>query len=141
LGSSAAVEVPLDLSSVKADVSVEQVLDMAALENLLEMMGGEFSNLGMLIESFLEDAPRQLEELEQGIKDGDLVVVRRVAHTLKSNGTDFGAAAFSDLCKELEIIGQSGVQQGTAVLYGQIRAEFEKVKAALEKVLQQEQVG
>ena len=140
-GSSASGVVTLDLSSMKVDEPAEQVLDMTALENLLEMMGGEFSNLGMLIDSFLEDAPKQLAELEQGIKDSDAVVVRRVAHTLKSNGTDFGAVAFSDLCKELEIIGKSGIQEGTEALYVQIRAEYEKVKAALKNVLQQERVG
>ena len=40
------------------------VLDPKALENLLSMLGGEFAYLVELIDSFLEDAPQLLAELE-----------------------------------------------------------------------------
>jgi HPt (histidine-containing phosphotransfer) domain-containing protein len=110
------------------------VLDEAALENLLSMLGGEFVYLVELIDSFLEDAPQLLDELKQFIKEGDSVGVRRVAHSLKSNGADFGANIFSDLCKELEMVGKSGVLNGAADLTAQIVAEYEKVEVALAAV-------
>ena len=84
------------------------VLDPAALENLLSMLGGEFVYLEELIDSFLEDAPQLLAELDQFVEGGDSAGVRRVAHSLKSNGADFGATTFSNLCKELEMVGKSG---------------------------------
>ena len=68
-----------------------EVLDLDVLENLLTALGGEFSNLVLLIDSFLEDAPHLLAELDQFIKSGDAGGVRRIAHGLKSNGADFGA--------------------------------------------------
>ncbi len=88
--------------------SAVEVLDLSILENLLTMLGGEFSNLVQIIDSFLEDAPNLLAELDQSISRGDAGGVRRVAHGLKSNGADFGASRFSALCKELEAIGKSG---------------------------------
>jgi HPt (histidine-containing phosphotransfer) domain-containing protein len=117
------------------------VLDPAALENLLEVMGGEFDFLVELIDSFLEEAPQLLAELGQFVKEGDAAGVRRVGHSLKSNGTDFGAATFSDLCKELEMMGKSGTLDGAADLSVRVVAEYERVKAALEAVRRAGEIG
>jgi signal transduction histidine kinase/DNA-binding response OmpR family regulator/HPt (histidine-containing phosphotransfer) domain-containing protein/PAS domain-containing protein len=113
------------------------VLDPTALENLLSVVGGEFSYLAELIDSFLEDAPQLLAELNQFIEDGDVAGVRRVAHSLKSNGADFGATNFSKLCKELEMMGKSGRLDGAADLSAQVIAEYEKVEVALTTVRHQ----
>ncbi len=109
-------------------------LDPKVLEELLSMLGGEFSSLVKLIDSFLEDAPGLLVELDQYIAGGDAAGVRRLAHSLKSNGADFGAARFSDLCKQLESIGKSGELDGAAGLMAQIAAEYKEVEAALSAV-------
>jgi HPt (histidine-containing phosphotransfer) domain-containing protein len=110
------------------------ILDPAALGNLLSVVGGEFAYLAELIDSFLEDAPQLLAELEAFIGAGDAVGARRVAHSLKSNGADFGATTFSHLCKELETLGRSGALNGAQELGAQIVAEYEKVAAALTAV-------
>jgi signal transduction histidine kinase/CheY-like chemotaxis protein/PAS domain-containing protein len=115
---------------------VTDVLERAALGTLLDVVGGEFEFLNELIDSFLEDAPQLLAELETYITEGDASGVRRIAHSLKSNGADFGAGRFSDLCKELEMIGKSGELDGAAELGSQIVAEYQQVKLALEAVLQ-----
>ena len=81
---------------------------MSTLEGLLAMLGGEFGNLAQLIDSFLEDAPKLLAELDKYIAGSDAGGVRRVAHGLKSNGADFGAMRFSAFCKELEAYGEIG---------------------------------
>jgi CheY-like chemotaxis protein len=107
------------------------VLDPKALENLVSMLGGEFDYLVELIDSFLEDAPKLLDELGQFIESGNAAGIRRVAHSLKSNGADFGAARFSDLCKKLEMQGKSGEIAGAADLAAQIRAEYGNVEMAL----------
>jgi signal transduction histidine kinase/DNA-binding response OmpR family regulator len=109
------------------------VLDPAALEQLREVMGGE-AGLTELIDSFLEDAPQLLADLRQALEQGDTAGVRRAAHTLKSNGADFGAMTFSALCKELEALGKAGTLDGAAALGVQAEAEYEKVKVALEAV-------
>jgi signal transduction histidine kinase/DNA-binding response OmpR family regulator/HPt (histidine-containing phosphotransfer) domain-containing protein/PAS domain-containing protein len=107
------------------------ILDHEALENLLNMLGGEFVYLEEIIDSFLEDAPKLLTELDQFVEAGDSAGVRRIAHSLKSNGADFGAMTFSNLCKDLESVGQSGALNGSAHLATQIATEYEKVAAAL----------
>jgi HPt (histidine-containing phosphotransfer) domain-containing protein len=98
------------------------------------VLGGEFSYLVELIDSFLEDAPQLLAELNDFIESEDAAGVRRVAHSLKSNGADFGATTFSGLCKELEMRGKEGALDGAADLAAGIAAEYGKVEAALEAV-------
>jgi CheY-like chemotaxis protein len=117
------------------------VLDPAALENLLAVVGGEFDFLAELIDSFLEEAPQLLAELGQFVKEGDAAGVRRVGHSLKSNGTDFGAPTFASLCKELEMMGKSGTLDGAADLSAQVVTEYEKVEAALNAVRREGRLG
>jgi CheY-like chemotaxis protein len=109
-------------------------LDPRVLDELLAMLGGEFSSLGKLIDSFLEDAPHLLVQLRGYVEGGEAAGVRRIAHSLKSNGADFGAARFSNLCKELEQIGKAGELDGAASLLEQIEAEYRAVEAALSEV-------
>jgi HPt (histidine-containing phosphotransfer) domain-containing protein len=105
-----------------------------ALENLQTMLGGEFEALAELIDSFLEDAPKLLIELQHYLDVGDAAGVRRMAHSLKSNGADFGATAFSVLCKDLELLTKTGALDGAAELARRIRAEYTSVEAALKAV-------
>jgi CheY-like chemotaxis protein/HPt (histidine-containing phosphotransfer) domain-containing protein len=112
----------------------EVVLDAGVLENLLEMIGGDRDNFSLLIHSFLEEAPRLLTEMSNAIRTNDLEAVRRTAHSLKSNGTDFGAKRFSDLCKEIETKARTGSLENGPVLLEQISKEYEAVSAALAKI-------
>ena len=106
-------------------------LNPRALGDLLETLGGQFEHLVVLIDSFLEDVPHQLNQLEAYTRAGDTEGTRRVAHTLKSNGADFGAAEFSKLCKTLELQGKQGQMEGAAALVEKIAHEYKKVSAAL----------
>jgi HPt (histidine-containing phosphotransfer) domain-containing protein len=119
---------PPDTLGSESDVAI---LDPLALENLMSVLGGEFDFLVELIDSFLEDAPQLLAELDQSLKDGDSAGVNRVAHSLKSNGADFGATTFALLCKDLEMAGRSGTLNGAANLAAQILDEYGRVERAL----------
>ncbi|HEY5668861.1 MAG TPA: response regulator, partial [Anaerolineales bacterium] len=123
-----------------APVADMAVLDQGALNNLLSLLGGEFSYLVELVDSFLEDAPQLLAELHQYVADGDPEGIRRIAHGLKSNGADLGAIAFSDMCKDLELVGKSGSLDGSVDLLARINAEYAKVEAALKDIQREGQI-
>jgi HPt (histidine-containing phosphotransfer) domain-containing protein len=101
------------------------ILDPAALEGLREMGGDDF--VADLVETFLADAPPLLAAL-RGTDQGE---VRRAAHTLKSNGTTFGAARFSELCRELEEQARRGDLSAAPELASRIEAEYALVAEAL----------
>ena len=88
---------------------------------------------------YLRDALKVKISARNGtvLVSGEASGVRRVAHSLKSNGADFGAATFSHLCKDLENMGKSGKLDGAQELAAQIMTEYERVKSALALVRQE----
>jgi len=86
------------------DVPCERpVLDTAVIEGLRELGGDDDPGLVLeLIEMFLDDAPSRLSEMMQGLEAGDLELMTRSAHTLKSSAANMGAMLLSSICKELE---------------------------------------
>jgi HPt (histidine-containing phosphotransfer) domain-containing protein len=111
-------------------------LDLAALRNLQSMVGGEFEYLEELIDSFLEDAPKLIAELQRYVDEGDADGVRRIAHSLKSNGADFGATHFAELCKQLELSASTGKLNGARKSTLMISNEYERVSTALSQIKQ-----
>ncbi len=107
-------------------------LDSAALETLLEVIGGERELLVELIDSFLETGPPLVERLRQGLAQGNAAEVRAAAHTLKSSSKDFGATRLAELCQQLEEMGKAGQLAGADELGRQVEAEYPLVHAALE---------
>ena len=97
-----------------ADSGIDQVV----FNELLESMGTDFTR--DLVNTFLEDAPRLIAQLQpaltagdqtrffatlaQALPEGDPVYFRRAAHFLTSNAATFGATALSALAKELEFM-------------------------------------
>jgi CheY-like chemotaxis protein len=116
------------------------VLDRRSLESLLATLGGELANLKIVIDSFLDETPGLLDELDRALAAGDAAEVRRVAHSLKSNGADFGAATFAELCKQLEMMGKTGDLSGAAGPAAELRTEYHRVAAALAAVREGEAI-
>lgn len=115
--------------------SYDNPLDQAALDNLRDVVGGDDGVLADLIHTFLEDAPGLLAQLHQAVSSGDAANVRLHAHSLKSNGADFGAAAFAELCKQMEMLGRAGTLQAAEALLPQINTEYRRVEAALQALV------
>jgi CheY-like chemotaxis protein len=119
---------------------VDSVLDRAALISLQDTLGGDFSNLALLIQSFLEDAPKLLEELRTYLNQGDAAGVRRISHSLKGNGLDFGAGAFAELCQKLEAEASAGSLETAGEMTVFIMEAYQKVEVELSTILRKEQI-
>src|ERR671919_44693 len=83
------------------------VLDPSVVARLTASFSDPGSVAG-LIDTFLQHAPEQLRELREGANRGDADVVRRTAHTLKSNAATFGAVALADVSRDLESRARTG---------------------------------
>jgi PAS domain S-box-containing protein len=110
------------------------VLHPPALERLMRTIGEDRGLLAALIDAFLDDAPRLVDDARQGLQQGQADEVRRAAHTLKSDGATFGAMRLSELSRELETLARSGTLEGIVDLLARIEAEYESVRIALETV-------
>lgn len=108
------------------------ILDESALAALNEVTGGDVEFFAELVETFLEDAPNLIREMESAFAAGNAAEVRRLSHGLKSNGNDFGATDFAQLCAALEHQTAGGNLDGAGDQISAISREFARVKASLE---------
>ncbi|MFQ5435587.1 MAG: response regulator, partial [Anaerolineae bacterium] len=116
----------------------EEMIDMAAIDNLFEMTGGDPEFLAEMIDSYLETSPPLLARLHNGLADGDVNDFRMAAHTLKSGSADFGAMTLSKLCGQMEEMGKSGEIAGAEPLVAQAEALYAGVKTALTTIRNQQ---
>lgn len=107
-------------------------LDGPTVERLRETLGDDF--VVELIDTFLADAEPLLSDLKKGVANSDATLLRRSAHTLKSNSANFGALTLSSLCKELEETGKAGETAIDAEKIALVETEFARARAALEEV-------
>ncbi len=105
-------------------------LDKDTLQRLVEGMGREF--VEEIIEDFKQSVPTRVSELEQGYANLDAVLIRRAAHTLKSNASSLGAASLSAACKTLEEYARQENLNHAPQLIGQIKTLLLQAVAALD---------
>jgi HPt (histidine-containing phosphotransfer) domain-containing protein len=106
---------------------VEETIDRAAFASLQETAGTEF--VRELVGTFLDEAPRMLDDLRDALTNEDAERLRRAAHSLKSNANTFGAAALARLARELELGGMM-FARGSAAL-DDLTGEYRRVAQAL----------
>jgi HPt (histidine-containing phosphotransfer) domain-containing protein len=106
-------------------------IDRSALESILDATGGDPEFLAEMIDEFLADSPQLLAAMRAALASGNAAELRRAAHSLKSNSSNFGAHALAELCRELEERGKAGALDGASELFSQIEAEYQLVEPAL----------
>jgi HPt (histidine-containing phosphotransfer) domain-containing protein len=106
-------------------------LDQGAWDALAEMVGHDADFLAEMIDTFLDDAPGLIAELEGAIAAGDALALRRAAHTLKSNSRTFGALRLGDLGQAVEEHAAGGRAAETVDLVRSATRELESVSASL----------
>jgi PAS domain S-box-containing protein len=114
-----------EAGSGQAEISLEA----AALQNLRDLGGVEF--LAEVVDVFLADAPALITSLRSSLERQDTEELRRAAHTLKSNGSTLGAAAFAELCRTVERHAKEGRLDGVSPLLDRIEQEYLTVQEAL----------
>jgi HPt (histidine-containing phosphotransfer) domain-containing protein len=106
----------------------EVPFDEAALRERVE---GDTELLREIIELFLEDSPRLIDEVRAAVAAGDAAALRRAAHTLKGAASNFGASAVVAAALELETMGRTGDLSGAAPARDRLGAALAALDAAL----------
>ncbi len=89
------------------------IIDAAIFAELEASAGADF--VKELVDTFLEEAPAMLAELERALAAGQAEAFRRAAHSLKSNANTFGALALGALARDLELGGLAAGRQSAAL--------------------------
>ena len=89
-------------------------IDPSALEALRALQAPGAPDIReRVIGLYLQQTPRQLEDLRSALAGGDTSAVARAAHTVKSSSANVGAMRLSALCRELEsVAGERGRVRG-----------------------------
>jgi HPt (histidine-containing phosphotransfer) domain-containing protein len=104
-------------------------IDTATFEELKATAGADF--VRELIDTFLEEAPRMLDDLRSALAENDAERFRRVAHSLKSNSNTFGALPLGTLARTLELGGIAPVRDAGGAPLETLAAEYDRVAKAL----------
>ena len=102
----------------------EQLLDRASA---LARVGGDLDLLKEIAALFLDEYPRELDEIRKALASGDAHMLERSAHGLKGAVANFGARAAVDAAFRLEQLGKAGKLDQVPVLL----AELERALACL----------
>jgi CheY-like chemotaxis protein len=106
-------------------------VDRASLDRLLATTGGDPAFLAELIDTFLSDAPVQLEAMSIAADTGAVADLVRPAHSLKTNAANMGALNLSAMCRTLELAARAGTVDDAVARVAAAEVEFEAVQAAL----------
>ena len=108
------------------------VVDEKTFDELKQMSGAEFIN--ELIDTFLEDSPKLIEEMGSALKANNVDSFRRAAHSLKSNAATFGANELFALAKELEMLGKENKLNETGDRLRVLEEAYESVRKELSEL-------
>lgn len=106
-------------------------LDPSALEHLLEITGGDLAFVDELIDTYLDDAVGQLDDMRQAAAAGDAAAMVRPAHSLKSTSANVGAVDLAELCRALEADSRTGTVADAAARVDACQLAFDEVRTAL----------
>jgi CheY-like chemotaxis protein/HPt (histidine-containing phosphotransfer) domain-containing protein len=101
----------------------------------LERLGGDESLFRKLLSMFLDDAPMQIEKMQQHLKDEDLAGVQLRAHSLKGVAMSIGGKALQEVASEIEVAARDREPDRARRLFPKLQKEFEKLKHSIDSTL------
>jgi HPt (histidine-containing phosphotransfer) domain-containing protein len=72
----------------------------------LKAVGGDSRLLLEVVQAFLEECPRLLDELEPALQRNDAPAVQRIGHTIKGTLRLFNVPRLSELAHRVEVLGR-----------------------------------
>ena len=120
----------------------EPILDEAVLAELLATTGDDPAFVRELIDTYLAEAPTQLDAVATAVDGADAAALVRPAHTLKSTSATLGAMRLSAVARRLEMAGRSGaLDAGARADMGRVQEEWQAASQALTAWLAKEAGG
>jgi signal transduction histidine kinase/CheY-like chemotaxis protein/putative methionine-R-sulfoxide reductase with GAF domain len=106
-------------------------LDATAIERMRSIAPSDEA-FAQLVGSFIDNGTSLLAQLADAAGNGDTDLLRRTAHTLKSNGASFGATELAELCGALEAQARDDAVIDVDAHVAAIAAAFDGARRALD---------
>jgi HPt (histidine-containing phosphotransfer) domain-containing protein len=99
---------------------------------------GDRELLREVVELFISESPRLMEQVRHSIVAADSHGLERSAHALKGSVSNFGARSAQALAAQLEGMGRSGDLAGAGVVFTHLEVQIGWLLPALENILNRE---
>jgi len=106
-------------------------------EEMLERLGGDTELLDDVLQVFLEECPRMMDEVRGAIDEGNPKSVRRAAHSMRGALLNISAAPAAAEASRLEALGSEERLGEGAPILERLQQEIER----LEQVLAEQTAG
>lgn len=118
--------------------ALEEVIDPVVIAGLRQLqIPGKPDPLAELIDLFLQEAPAQLDAMQQAITKNDMTAMARIisaSTALKGSAGNLGARTLAALADEIEQAAKAGFLADAAPVLDKATAEFARVRDALDKI-------
>ncbi len=85
-----------------------------------------------IIESYMENAPLQLQAIDNAVQDKDPEALWMATHAMKSANATLGALKMAEICKTMEMNGRAGDLDKSDKLLAELKEEFMFVEQQLQ---------
>jgi signal transduction histidine kinase/CheY-like chemotaxis protein/HPt (histidine-containing phosphotransfer) domain-containing protein len=123
--------VPAPVQINLQNVSIQPSLDDEVFESLKELEACAPGLSRKVMDAFLEDTPRRLEDIEQALLGHSAEKLSLVAHTLTGSAGNLGARAFVQICADLEHSVAGNDWGNCKKLLAALRQEFDRLRGVL----------
>lgn len=106
---------------------MDSVLDPGIISQLLALGDSFVAELAGLFE---EDAKARMAEAHEAADQGDMVRLKKLAHTMKGAGANMAAQEFSELCRLVELEADKN-SDGVKPLLHRLDASLDRTMLAL----------
>ncbi len=116
-----------------ATPSAETVVSAAILDRgeALEHVGGDLELLRELIDVFLQECPRMMEEARDALRTADILKLKRAAHSIKGAAGILGGKMVFETALRLETIARQGDLSQAEPAWKALRQAVEQLQDAL----------
>lgn len=104
----------------------EELIDPARIKEILDL--GDEGLLKELLEIFLDDGKKALQEIESAIAANNNILLRESSHRLKGVSANLGMNSLATLSSSLEQFALSNNSESAKELLATLSEQFEKVK-------------
>jgi HPt (histidine-containing phosphotransfer) domain-containing protein len=103
----------------------DTLIDPEAWEVMKSMTDSAF--LIDLIDVYLNDSPELLQQMRAGLAAKDVELVRKAAHSLKSNSASFGANQLAGAARDLEMAAKGGSLDGAGLMLEAVEVAYARL--------------
>jgi HPt (histidine-containing phosphotransfer) domain-containing protein len=107
------------------------IVDPQVLQEFMEIAGPEV--LADIVITYLGDAPKRLEAIEEAVNQDDGQQISTQAHALKSASKSVGLERVAQLCQSLELMGYEEDLSEADPTLAQLKQEYEQATQALKQ--------